>query len=71
VTAWETLGEKKNGLAHGHLHCLFEIRIKSHHHSVRRCFGARPSEFYVLTDDELELAAIANLDRRKIDLALT
>ena len=38
---------------------------------MRRCFGARPSEFYVLAEDELELAAIASLDRGKIDLALT
>src|SRR5258706_11557118 len=51
----ETLGEKKDGLAHSDLHCLFEIRIEPHHHPVGRCFGARPSEFHVFAHDEREL----------------
>src|SRR5262252_151839 len=67
----EALGEKKDGLAHSDLHCLFEIWIEPHYHPVSRRFGARPSQFHVLAQDELELAAIACLDRREVDLALT
>jgi hypothetical protein len=44
-------------------HRLFEIRIEPQYHPVSRCFGARPSQFHILAQDELELAAIACLDR--------
>src|SRR6266446_7950511 len=52
------------------LHRLFEVRMEPHDEPVGRSLGARPCDFHVLAQDELEPAAQASLDGGNVDLAL-